>query len=871
MREILFLHLKEVDMIASPKELDSENPSEYSMEGDSDELPCGSVWEVDVIVAGQSKNNRNYPVTVLEKAVPLFEGLPIAEYEFDGKNHHPLDHVPSWVQDMFPGSVTRNIVGFLKNVHMEGQVMKATAFITCDDLRSRLMMSRSQGLPDFLQLSIDAGGVMDPNGVDVAEITVANELTVVTKGAAGGRFRRMVCSDSASILVDEESYMVSSNGVMVPLDDKISALKTLKKVIEGMSKDLEVTSEEELEKNSSQVELATEQAPESESVAQDSNEDELKKGEAVNSLLEEPEAPEQSEGVANSENEMKESLIKMEDNIKQDVISIQDVAAELKPAELKPSQELLEAEKRVAEMVNRAAIAMSDHDLVLALRECGLPAAQQGLVEAQLKGKVHTAEERTALIESIRGAFEQGIVQSGLKSTTPKVEMGPGRLEKAKAYADVLAGYDYSKLSDRERDVYKYVDQNPSLRRWYESVNDDNTVSGQAGPGALLREATTASVPDLLADAFNKTLLQQYDQADVPWRQFAQIGSCIDFKTINNYIFGTLGVLASISESDTSDTVYPRLGLGGDEKIQYSVEQKGGKVVVTRKMLINDDLQALRAIPTNMADSANRSIAERVFQALLGASGGTIGGDLSYDGYAMAHANHRNTSTTAMSYSAIIASWNRLRNQCRFANVGTLAAAVADGTTTTVSLSAALWEAVKPGDTIQVEAEVMKITAIGSSPTVTVVRGIDGTTGAAHSNGLRVEQRGNPIVSNDIKLLYPYSLEETASALWNSQQTPGSANNDYNRVAAEVRSGRLTPVSLHANWLLSDLTNYYLVAGKPVKVDFLNGAVNPQFITLKGESDYSMFYGDRIEYKIRHEYAVSAPDHRYIDYNIVAG
>ena len=39
---------------------------------------------------------------------------------------------------------------------------------------------------------------------------------------------------------------------------------------------------------------------------------------------------------------------------------------------------------------------------------------------------------------------------------------------------------------------------------------------------------------------------------------------------------------------------------------------------------------------------ANRSIAERVFQALLGASGGTIGGDLSYDGYAMAHANHRN-------------------------------------------------------------------------------------------------------------------------------------------------------------------------------------------------------------------------------------
>ena len=165
----------------------------------------------------------------------------------------------------------------------------------------------------------------------------------------------------------------------------------------------------------------------------------------------------------------------------------------------------------------------------------------------------------------------------------------------------------------------------------------------------------------------------------------------------------------------------------------------------------------------------------------------------------------------------------------------------------------------------------MKITAIGSSPTVTVVRGIDGTTGAAHSNGLRVEQRGNPIVSNDIKLLYPYNLEETASALWNSQQTPGSSNNDFNRVAAEVRSGRLTPVSLHANWLLNDLTNYYLVAGKPVKVDFLNGAVNPQFITLKGESDYSMFYGDRIEYKIRHEYAVSAPDHRYIDYNIVAG
>ena len=364
MREILFLHLKEVDMTASPNELDQEDSSEDSAENGQEELPCGSVWDVDVIVAGPSKNGRNYPVAVLEKAVPLFEGLPIAEYEFDGKNNHPLDHVPSWVQDMFPGSVTRNIVGFLKNVRMEGSVMKATAFITCDDLRSRLMMSRSQGLPDSLQLSIDANGVMDPNGVDVAEITAANELTVVTKGAAGGRFRRMICSDSVSILVDEESYMVSSNGVMVPLDDKISALKTLKKVLEGMSKDLEVTSEEELEKNSSQVELAAEQVQESEPAAQDSNEDELKEGEAVNSLPEEPEAPEKSEGVANSENEMKESLIKMEDNIKQDVTPSQDVTAELKP-----SQELLEAEKRVAEMVNRAAIAMSDHDLVLALRK----------------------------------------------------------------------------------------------------------------------------------------------------------------------------------------------------------------------------------------------------------------------------------------------------------------------------------------------------------------------------------------------------------------------------------------------------------------------------------------------------------------------
>ncbi|MBI3925154.1 MAG: hypothetical protein HY319_06405 [Armatimonadetes bacterium] len=74
--------------------------------------PEGAVWEICLIRSGWSQNGRYYPADVLERALPLFEGVPIAIYGWEGGGHLPVH-----IRQAIPDGLAANIVGWVEGVH----------------------------------------------------------------------------------------------------------------------------------------------------------------------------------------------------------------------------------------------------------------------------------------------------------------------------------------------------------------------------------------------------------------------------------------------------------------------------------------------------------------------------------------------------------------------------------------------------------------------------------------------------------------------------------------------------------------------------------------------------------------------------------
>lgn len=72
---------------------------------------------------------------------------------------------------------------------------------------------------------------------------------------------------------------------------------------------------------------------------------------------------------------------------------------------------------------------------------------------------------------------------------------------------------------------------------------------------------------------------------------------------------------------------------------------------------------------------------------------------------------------------------------------GTLGGAISDTTGTSVTMTAG--HSVEPGDTLKIDSEQFEVTAVAAN-TLTVTRGINGTTAATHSTGATVSRRRYP-------------------------------------------------------------------------------------------------------------------------------
>ncbi len=112
---------------------------------------------------------------------------------------------------------------------------------------------------------------------------------------------------------------------------------------------------------------------------------------------------------------------------------------------------------------------------------------------------------------------------------------------------------------------------------------------------------STSDFSHILADAVNKTLLAAYQEAPKSWQVWARRASAADFKTIYRTSLSEAPALAARTES--GEIHYVSLL---DSVESYALVEYAGGIKLTRKAIVNDDLDAFSRIPTLQANAAAR-------------------------------------------------------------------------------------------------------------------------------------------------------------------------------------------------------------------------------------------------------------------------
>ncbi|MGH2511045.1 MAG: Mu-like prophage major head subunit gpT family protein, partial [Ktedonobacteraceae bacterium] len=181
----------------------------------------------------------------------------------------------------------------------------------------------------------------------------------------------------------------------------------------------------------------------------------------------------------------------------------------------------------------------------------------------------------------------------------------------------------------------------------------------EAAPMERISEAdtTTATFSFLLGTSMNKRLLKDYQAWPAEWTKFCTVTPIRDFKQQTRVRLGAFGSLPTVAE----DTAYSSISLT-DTAATYVPSKRGNLVTVSRETIVNDDLYAIKQIPTKLAVAAAYTLAEFVYGFL--SSNPTI-----YDTNLLftTGAPHNNLGSSALSTAAMQTGVTAMREQTNLA------------------------------------------------------------------------------------------------------------------------------------------------------------------------------------------------------------
>lgn len=325
----------------------------------------------------------------------------------------------------------------------------------------------------------------------------------------------------------------------------------------------------------------------------------------------------------------------------------------------------------------------------------------------------------------------------------------------------------------------------PSLRadsfaEIYGAVTGDTQLTGR------VREAQMSTDwANLLGETLNRLLLTSYAQADYGERQLYLPATARDLRA--QRIVNIAGI-PDIPTIDAENNDYTELGRLSETALSYPMLQKGVIVTISRRVVINNDVDVVTRLVDGLGRAARRTLAREVWT--LWSSNAVYGGD----GLPWFDASRGNVQTSAISEAEVIAAVAKLLAQ----------------------------------------------TEAGSG-----------------------EKLGMRLRPGDVWLAVPNVLWDAAYKLNNST---GSALLGFFGDHGEY---------IVVNPLLTDATDWGVFrpssAVESVRVSFYAGREEPELFLADVKNAGEMFRADKLQYKLRFEFAAAVADPRGAVKAVVAG
>ena len=196
---------------------------------------------------------------------------------------------------------------------------------------------------------------------------------------------------------------------------------------------------------------------------------------------------------------------------------------------------------------------------------------------------------------------------------------GPDQNRKATEMAYEFRNF---KLIDMAKEYLQLKGINP--RGWTATQIAEEALKGQSrGPEFFAGGAeSTSDFPAILANVANKTLRQGYEAYPRTFQPFCRQVTAADFKPINRVMLADAPVLQKLNEKGE----YHHAQLT-DNNISYQLATYGEIVALTRKVIINDDLQAFTRVPALLGVAAAQLESNTVWGIIIANPAAIYAGD----------------------------------------------------------------------------------------------------------------------------------------------------------------------------------------------------------------------------------------------------
>ncbi len=298
-----------------------------------------------------------------------------------------------------------------------------------------------------------------------------------------------------------------------------------------------------------------------------------------------------------------------------------------------------ESSDDVNAVVAEAKKLLCEAQLSNSLSKSRLPEIVKEKIKKQFSGKTFESkelEDAMKLEQKILAELNPEVIDNGGADRLEVTRDAADKSEKQLEYM-LLSPLAKSKLTEAEKQDYKNhgAGQLYSVKEWYRNLTGDFNITGvkQNNRGLLSEALVSSDFASIFKNALNKSMVMEYrfSAYNDSWRKLvSEIVPRQDFKTNTVTRMGGYTNLPVVNENDA----YTAADSPTDEEINYNIRKRGYIETITREMIVNDDLGAIRKIPIRMGQAASRTIYEFVYDLI------TSNPVMDYDATTLFHANH---------------------------------------------------------------------------------------------------------------------------------------------------------------------------------------------------------------------------------------